>query len=351
MKKHNQEAGDNSQQIIVEGDFHDNLTLAEATEVAELVAHKVVAEQFEKADALGLVRIGQLNDRILNRLESLDKLTAFADPAFMVLLRKAQIGAASSERDSDYDMLSELLAERVTRGDNRPIRAGIDRAVQVVDQLDTEALNALTVLQAASQFSPTSGILDQGLGILDALFAQFDMDGLPSGSEWIDHLDLLDAVRVSTLTSMKPFEEYYAEAHMIGYVSPGIPQAELEQMTDLAGLSTLRSAVVDHELKPGYVRVALPKLEQLQTNLTPFAHMIDVEQVVRVAREVFHLGEVDASLRPSFIQKLSNFPRLEQLRTWWDAIPYGVQATAVGRVLATANAKRCDVAGMLPPLD
>lgn len=44
-------------------------------------------------------------------------------------------------------------------------------------------------------------------------------------------------------------------------------------------------------------------------------------------------------------------PHLKVVREWWGSIDTGVQITSVGKVLAKANAKRCDSAGLLPDLD
>ncbi|WP_110239284.1 LPO_1073/Vpar_1526 family protein [Nocardioides gilvus] len=351
MSGQTQRAGDNAKQIMVAGDFNENITLDQAMEVAELVARRVVSEHFEKADALGVVRIEKLNERVLNRLNALDKLSAFADPAFQVLLRKAHIGAASTERDGDYDMLSELLTQRVERGDDRPIRAGIDRAVQVVDLLDSQALNGLTVLQAASQFSPASGQVEFGLATMDRLFGQFEMEDLPEGFDWLDHLDLLDAVRASRSGTLRRFADYYGESKTPGYLASGISSELVDGVLDNQGGNILRKAVIDHELKPGFSRVGHPSLGSLEKALEAFRDEAEVAEAITLAKGTFGLGSVDPDLKEQFASALDAKPNLAILRAWWDAIPGSVHVTPVGRVLAVANAKRCDEVGLLPPLD
>ena len=53
-------------------------------------------------------RIDKLETTVIPRIMDIDGAIAmFADPAFQVLLRKAQQSAAATEREDDYDLLSE----------------------------------------------------------------------------------------------------------------------------------------------------------------------------------------------------------------------------------------------------
>lgn len=44
--------------------------------------------------------------------------------------------------------------------------------------------------------------VEQGLSVLDNLFGK----SLPGGMEWFDYLDILDAIRVSTVSLLKKYE-------------------------------------------------------------------------------------------------------------------------------------------------
>ncbi len=61
---------------------------------------------------------------------------------FQLLLVEAQKAAASTERVADYDLLSELLIHRFEKGENRVMRAGISRAVEIVDKISDDAMLA-----------------------------------------------------------------------------------------------------------------------------------------------------------------------------------------------------------------
>ena len=69
-------------------------------------------------------------------------IESFSDPAFQRLLVKAEQEAAASEREADYDLLTELLVYHVQKGDNRKNRAGVLKATEIVDLIDNTALCA-----------------------------------------------------------------------------------------------------------------------------------------------------------------------------------------------------------------
>lgn len=354
-KRQAQQAGENSQQFQVSGNLFINQGITEerAFEIAREVSKVEMAALSDEADAIGSERIARFDTELVRQFVDLGSLGAFAEPAFQVLLRKAQIGAASSDRESDYDLLARLLSDRVTRGEARPIRAGIDRAVQVVDQLDEPALVGLTVLQAAMQFSPMSAAMSEGLDVLNRLFDQLMQSDLPEGLDWLDHLDVLGAVRVSQVGTLKKFSEYYPN-HMTGYVSPGIEAGSEVESRTVETLATVSLVMpgIEHEFKPGFVRLPFPRLSALQEALDgPLVRPEEQKAIaIRVARDEYRIDEVDPTLVSMLMEELEKRESLCRLKQWWDQIPAGVQVTSVGRVLARANAKRCDTAKLLPEL-
>lgn len=75
----------------------------------------------------------------------------------------------------------------------------------------------LTVMHAVNSFSPVSGDIHQGLDVLNDLFGKlFYENELPTDHDWLDHLDILDAVRLSPFSSLK-IQQYYPEI-LPGYV-------------------------------------------------------------------------------------------------------------------------------------
>lgn len=357
LDRQRQVAGTGAQQLQVSGDLviHQGISEERAREIADETMRAVVSEYTEEANAIGSARIAELDGRVVRQLADSGYLGAFADPAFQVLLKKAQIGAACTDRESDYDVLTRLLDDRVRRGADRPIRAGIDRAVQIVDQLDESALVGLTVFRAVQQFSPSSGGVREGLETMDTLFGQLLVVPLPDGNEWLDHLDILDAVRVNPSGTLKTFHQFYPEAQFPGYLAAGVEagsEAEAHLVASLV-VENIQVPLVAHELRPGHLRVPFSTSKNLENALAKHPRLSPAarETLLRVAQEDAGLGLVDTTLIGPVMDMVDALPSLGAVKRWWDEIPSACQLTAVGRVLATANAKRCDVQGLLPDLD
>ncbi|MGR2751499.1 LPO_1073/Vpar_1526 family protein [Agromyces arachidis] len=344
-----QNAGDNAVQIQVHGDLQMGITEERAREIAWEQARSVVDEFAAESAAIIEARLVDFDRRSIDALSQEALLGSFADPAFVRAYRKAQEGAASSERPDDYDLLSAMLVERAKNPSNRPIRTAVERAVEVVDRIDDLALRALTVLVAVQTYTPSTGWIMAGLDVMDGLMQKL-LDGpLPDGAEWIDHLDLLDALRVNPIGSLKGFDEYYSK-QTIGYVAPGVAAEEAPaRLTGDFGTAEWGNLIVDHELKPGFVRAAFVSEGKMREILgRPEIPSDLAEAYISEAKSVFGLGEVDPIALEAFGRSVRDRPSLGRVADWYNAIPQGIQTTAVGRTLARANAYRLDTAGQLP---
>ncbi|KRF27247.1 hypothetical protein ASG91_12255 [Phycicoccus sp. Soil802] len=278
-----------------------------------------------------------------------------ADPAFQVALRKAQIGAASTERDNDYDILAALIEDRAKRADDRPVRAGINRAIEIVDQMDSQALRGLTVYAAAAQYSPLNGDVDEGLGAMDRMLEQLS-EGLelPSGRAWIEHLDVLGAVRQDSIQSFKKLADYWTEKTP-GYLSVGLPAGAEEgtaAIAELRDVHRISVAPVPHTFKPGYERLPFTGSNGFRSLLVGAGKSdAEAEAAAAVASSAYKLDERDDSLVPAYRERLCTLPTLNQIAGWWDEFAVFFSVTPVGSVVARANSKRLDKAGFLPPIE
>ena len=90
-----------------------------------------------------------------------------------------------------------------------------------MDDIDNDALCALTVAYAVQSYIPKTGKIREGIQSIDSLFKKLLYMDLPTGKDWVDHLDILDAVRVNPYAKMNPFKEFYAKM-LNGYVCVGI---------------------------------------------------------------------------------------------------------------------------------
>lgn len=345
-----QRAGSESTQIQAAGDVIVGITETRAREIAKETAHEVIASYTSEANELIHDRIFKLDDRVIASLIRANRLDAFSDPGFQRTYRKAQNGAASSERDSDYDMLAALIADRAARGSERKVRAGIERSIEIVDQIDDESLRGLTVFQAVRQYIALNPAVDAGLDALEELFAQLIDGPLPSGNEWMEHLDVLDAMRVDGAMTLRSFDDYFTQK-LIGYVSSGLEDSSAP--VEISGTPQpleWREFLMPHDFKPGYVRIAAVNVESLRGRINP-AFVDYADAIVTAAAADFGFGQIDADSQAEFLRRAKLRPTIAQISEWWSTLSRAPQVTVVGRVLARANAERLDAKRILPALD
>lgn len=347
-----QKGGQGSKQVQIAGDYIVNVGISEerAHEISLATARRVVEEFAVESHQILEARVQELDQRVISNLSDADALDSFADPAFIRSYRKAQEGAASSERPSDYDMLAALLTDRAKNPRERPRIVGIDGAIDIVDRVDAEALRALTVCNAVAQWMPTGSFVARGLQLLESIFASL-MDGsLPDGADWLDHLDALSAVRRNTLTGMKTMEQFYGE-QLIGYIAPGVAAEAVPQFVgaDLAE-EPWPVLVLQHELKEGYLRIGVTNVAELEKLLRnagkPDAY---VQTVLSRAASEFGLGQQDDAARTELMTRIRALPNFGLVAEWWDRhAENGHYITPIGRALARANAFRLDTEHRLP---
>lgn len=358
--KQSQKAGDNSQ-LTQAGtiNIYNGIDEKRAREIcAETYA---VARKDFTADAYACAneRVQKFEDLLLPKMQQIEgALSAFADPSFQFLLTSAQRTAAATERDTDYEMLSELLTCRITKGQARKNRAGISRAVEVIDKVDDDALCALTVVHAVNKVMPRSGSCKVGLQVLANLFEKLIYMELPLGTDWIDHLDILDTVRINSIGSFKKLSEYYPE-RLSGYSCAGIcinSEAYTNAIKLLKDIELNSSCLVQNELLEGYVRLpvvtkgeinnlAITRNTMVNGKLSIVSTPID-EKEVAALKAIWDMYSTDTEstqlAKSAFISMWDSYPSLKQLHVWWDSLPLVFDITHVGTVLAHTNARRCD---------
>lgn len=250
-----QKSGDNSTNIQAK-DIVLNINGIDekrAREIYQEMNSQVRKEYSLEASDIANKRIEEFENRLMPKMEEVDgALEAFTDPSFQLLLVEAQKTAASSERTADYDLLSELLIHRFQKGENRFTRTGINRAVEIVDEIADDALLGLTILHSATTFFPNSGDIYQGLNTLNDLYGELFYQELPIGEDWFDHLEILDTVRLSTLGNLKRIHEFYPE-RLSGYTDVGIKKNSLnhQKAIDIIKSNNIPEEIlVEHTLNP-----------------------------------------------------------------------------------------------------
>ena len=367
MNEMQQEAGDNSQQIqnkmencivVVNGidekwarEICDEKILALQNELTEVAINK--AEE----------RVRNFNNDLITRMKEIENsFEVLREPAFHFMLKEAQKTAARTERPADYKLLSELLLRRIEIGNNTSVKAGIKRAVEIVDEVSDESLTALTLSLAIIGCNPLSGSIFQGLDTLDNLFEKILDRHLPNSidNEWIDNLEIVGAIRISQIGKLNTFETIYSNT-MSGYCVAGIKKHSDNYKKAFEMLEESRlpiSILCTNELNEEYLRLSIDSensIEKLQITTTiPISnlqttgefHQPISEEQKKTLYEIYSMYDNDSELLKSiqeiFKREIEKRKNLKIAKDWWNNIPIAFNLTSVGRSLAYANLKRID---------
>ena len=352
VNKQSQQAGEGSQ--LVQADtivINQGVSEERVRTIFNEMVPRALEEYTKEASAKANERITNWGNSVLPRVNEVEgMLEAFADPAFQRVLRKAQQSAAVTDEKADYDLLTELLVCHVQKGTNRKNRASILEATEVVDQIDNDALCALTVVHAIASLIPTAGRCSEGLDALEKIFEKLVYCGLPIGNDWLDHLDGLKLIRMNTWGSMRKFSDYYAR-QLNGYICVGIEKNTSEYHKALEILNDARIAteiLIDNELLENYVRLAIHGKSQIDYKRT--IHREDLiawpQEQLEAMWKVWELYSSDETkletVKENFIKLWDRHPVLHTVRDWWEHIPGTLDITRTGKIIAHTNVKRCD---------
>lgn len=354
-----QKAGDNSSQMIAENVYITNgITEERAREINREMFELERKELSKEANVIAEERIAKFENELIPRMEKTENaLNAFSDPDFQMELREAQKTAIRTGRDNDYALLSELLIRRINRGENKHIRIGLDKAIEIVDDLSDESLQGLTIVFAVGRYVPNAGMISVGLNVLDKLYGKLIVEELPSGINWIDNLELLNAIRIG-ITNFKTFDQIYSES-LSGYTDVGIKK-ESESYSiavDLMKEFDLPSDVlVDHELNDGYVRVpvtgrnsikemTITKINAQNGVASKVITHLTAPQIIAV-EQIYDMYDKDATkkenIKVAFRDMMNKYTYLSIVSKWLPSVNPAFELTGAGRAIAFANAKRLD---------
>lgn len=227
---------------------------------------------------------------------------------------------------------------------NRIKRSILHHAAEIVTEIDKSALCALTVFYILSYFRPNNLISFEGLIQLSNFMKKLLEEGLPENPLWVDHLELLQAVRIIPLWTPRKLSQYYP-ACVPGYTSIGIkagsPQHEQAKKI-LQDAQLPDTCLLENKFLPGYVRIPLPDFYMIN-NLMYHSVPLTEEQK-QACQQVIHLYDTDPSkqeiVNKNFMDVFDFSPVLKKIHTWWDTIPCSFDATPVGLLLANLNARR-----------
>ena len=171
---------------------------------------------------------------------------------------------------------------------------------------------------------------------------------LPDDELWMEHLDLLSAIRISEqgIHHFKKMEEYIPERLKV-YLEAGIKEDseefnQLEVKFRQVALST--NCYISHPLKPGYLFLNVPRdINLVSVKKQSGASIIHVplnDEQRLVIQEAFRLscadGYHDEVVLDAFWREWNKYEYLKTVFNWWNRIPRAFVFTPVGVALANA---------------
>ncbi|MGN5621829.1 LPO_1073/Vpar_1526 family protein [Acinetobacter sp. Brlt_5] len=355
INSQNQKAGDNSQQFqATQMVVNVGIDEKRAREIYQEMNLQLRKDYSNEAFEIAISRVSEFESKLMSKMEKVEgALDVFADPSFQLLLVEAQKTAAATERPADYDLLSELLIHRFKAGENRTTRAGINRAVEIVDEISDDALLGITIYHTVISIVPTTHDILQGLDTLDNLFSKIFYCDLPTGNEWLDHLEILNAIRINNLMKLNNLETIYSTT-LSEYIDLGIAKtsANFDEAQKIIQENNIpQNILVENPLNNDFVRVAVSKkmIDTLSMTINngSFSQSIPFSLDQKNAVEkLYQLYDQDPEQKQKncsiFMEELNKRPNLKKLRDWWDKIEINFTLTSVGSVLAHSNLQRCD---------
>ncbi len=283
---------------------------------------------------------------------------SFSDPAFQFLLLDAQKAAATTERKSDYQVLSELLARRTKVGNDRRSQIHIKKAVEMLPFISDDALLGLTIDFLLVRTVPITGNISHGFKILDDTFRKVIGESkLPEGTKWIESLEACGLVKIAIGSFMSMNKSTKIMANKLkGYVLPGIKKDSdnYKKAVDLLTEVNLPTSILEeHKLDSGYVRLSIVSETQIDNMIMerelPEGLKLKIQFTDRqkeVLHDIFALYEQDTTTKEQFVKKLDaeidKYLYLKKVNDWWDNINTVFQLNQTGIILANANANKYD---------
>ena len=276
----------------------------------------------------------------------------FADPSFQIALKKAQLVAAASERENDYDMLAELLLHRAQEGHDRWKRLGITKAIEIVDQISDEAVVAITVVYAFDKYFSTSTKLGDALMTLNSFYEKLLAGSeLPIGDKWLEHLDLLSVIRLG-IRNINGFKKIKDLIPLIfaNHLITGIQKDSEEYKAIIEEFVKNQLPIncfVQHSLKSDYIVMDLPDnlddcLITMKIGLGQQVQIkLDESKKELLSKTRSMINKPDSGnieLRNSLVDKWNSYPTLKKI---------GSVSSTVSLALILNDNRQCELESLL----
>lgn len=350
MDKQSQKAGDNAFQI-------QGQNVHIVTGITEERARYIYKELFDLsqrelkfyAEECALERIEKFEDKFYKKLSTvIDSHKLLLDPSFQFQLSKAQTVAACSERESDYEILVELLTSRPIASSDRKFSARINKSIEIIDQIDDDALSALTTCFNLSKVTVGCPKINEIIRS-NQIFYNKASKNLPAQSmEWLDHLEMLGCIRISETTRMKTFEELIKD-NFSKFLKLGVKKDSFEHEKILQILEKNKLPVgylVDNDICDSYLRIFCDTLDDFSTIIISdsLEDKSFTEAEARAIQEIISLYSKNEKaydyLIKESVQIFLDDEKMKGLSEWFDRMPCSFQLRSLGEMIAFANNSR-----------
>ena len=336
-----QQIGDNSNQTAIGTQINNSVVYngiqyPDIVSLTSTISSQVTAQSIslctEIASTKASEKISEFEKIWIPRISKMENvIDDIVDPKFHFMLRDANISAAQSTRREDLDMLSELLACHIEKGKDLIIDAGIKRAIEIIHEVDNDSLCALTIVVSLLNTVPNSGSISKGIEFRNELFSKLLYTNLPKGQNWIEHLSVLNAIRIKE-------GKFYKLSRLLkdrctGYICAGIKEGsdEHSKATEILIKEGYdKNNLAPNECLSGYLRLEIVQLENLPNCLKPILQLYTKDQ-----------GLIDEA-NTNFMKKWNSYAALDTISRWFESLPCWFISTSIGLALAQTNAKRCD---------
>ena len=305
----------------------------------------IIAE--EKANE----RINKFENITLEKIHNLEaSLDAFKKPELRVFVSECYKSAVQTDLDSDYDVLSELLLERIKNDGNRAIYSYLKYATQIIPDLDSNALLALTVYFCTYNLTFKATRPLDVMRMMDELYKNVLYAKLPEKSDWIEQLEILRCIKTHQFYMPLSYIEHFKNTYS-AFFEIGIKENSDNYVKAIEILNQNKIPCVifePHEFNPGYYKLRIAREsdidKQIAIKLVPSGNLIMLTEEQKSAlHAIYKLYESNSALKAAISVKIEDTLKTHQyinsIISWLDKIKVSFSITSVGNLIANANSR------------
>jgi hypothetical protein len=343
-----QTAGDQSQQIMVMGDYHAGLSRPEVIDVLREQAPHVLAEFSAVAVAEVMQRIEGGMIALATRLDQRNLLDAAANPDFQLAFRKGLLEIAKSDDPNKTDRIVEILAEKAKVPKNDRVRLHTEKALEIASYVGSEAMSGLVVCGLSGWISPHSSDPTEAVEAFSGCVLPFALN-LPNQHGWIEDLEIGRVLsRSGPLTQRNPFLELFSmtASHLVTQGFNLGVQLNEQVVEKLVALRAIKESPVGD----GRFVSAICKTMILESKN---AEIITTATGMSVGEYVQAIGfETPSPDRKEILRAVLAESAFQNVIDWYNSLP-PFELTAVGRVLVFCEVQRLEptTAALFPSLE